>query len=121
MIFLQIQGCIMEEFINTDELGQLAELIILKFGFENKINHSAKFNLMFTRIGYFVSPKDLILEMEKERLVTHEGYSPNANGVLINISDTEKGRQKYSELLKTINIPDHLNKEAYELLKKILV
>lgn len=111
----------MEKFINTDVLGQLAELIILKFGFEKKINHSAKFNLMFTRIGYFVSAKDLILEMEKEGLVTHEGYSPAANGVLINISDTEKGRQKYLDLLNTVDIPNHLNNDVSELLKKILV
>lgn len=110
----------MDKFINTDELGQLAELIILKFGF-NKINHSAKFSLMFTRMGYFVSPKDLIIEMEKEGLITHEGYSPTANGVLINISDTEKGKQKYLDLLNTIDIPNHLNKDVYDLLKKLLV
>ena len=58
--------------------------------------------------------------MEKEGLVTHEGYMDATSGVLINIRTTEKGRQKYFNEIVSIEIPDEIDGAFRDFLKEML-
>lgn len=101
-------------------MENLSRLIILRFGLKNKVSYSVTFHRLLTRINYFGSPIDLILEMEKEGLVTHEGYMDATSGILRNIKTTEKGRQEYLNNVETIIIPENIDEQTRAFLKKIL-
>lgn len=102
-----------------DNLEKLAKSIILRFGLDEKGTDSYKLNRLLTFIDCFYSPSSLIIEMEKEGLVTFED-SVSAKGVLVNVKTSEAGKKKYIDDILNLEIPSSIAEPYYSLLKQKL-
>ena len=102
-------------------MDNLSKLIVLRYGLNNPVSNSVVFNRILTRIGYFKSPVDLIIKMEQEGLVSHQGYIDATSGVLKYIKTTENGKLEYFNNLKSVQIPNNIGRQTINLLKNILI